>query len=119
MGYVFVACRKCRLKGGFPFYTPGKFKLFGSLSSVQATTLLVSMADRIAHTLRVLWQPIQTAVQSQFADSLVVDDRQPIYTFHDNDEGKWVVLSPKWELWRQLIVVRVSVLWILSSNLRS
>jgi hypothetical protein len=75
----------------------------------EASALNIGMqADRISQTLLLLWEPIRTAVQSQFADSLVVDDRQPIYTLHDNDDGTpWIVLPPKWELWRQLIVVRV------------
>jgi hypothetical protein len=77
----------------------------------EASALNIGMqADRISQTLLLLWEPIRTAVQSQFADSLVVDDRQPIYTLHDNDDGTWIVLPPKWELWRQLIVVSAAIL---------
>jgi hypothetical protein len=54
---------------------------------------------------------IATAIQDQFADKLIVDDRIPIHTYrrHHDSDATFVLLSPNWEIWKQLVLVRICV----------
>lgn len=63
--------------------------------------------DRVTFALNLLVQSVGTTLQSAFADPLVLDDRHPVYTYRYNDTTTWVLLSPKWELWKQLVFVSV------------
>lgn len=68
-------------------------------------------------------------IQSFFANKLIIDDRQPIYKFSinhttfpgiilywingktvDNDQ-QWELLSPNFELWNQLLMVRARCIY--------